>query len=314
MKLHEIFYWILNMSILGSLFGLIICGFRFIKGIPRFFCYILWGAVLFRFLLPFGVSSKYSLLSLLGSTLSSTFVKTIRILETDSMETISKLSVTNVIQAANTYHPITYKLERLKGFFEISALVWMIIGTTVFLAVIITYGMATRELKKAKHLYGNIYQGYMVHTPLVYGFIRPKIILPSGITSQHLEYILIHEKLHIRRRDNLWRMLAIFTACLHWFNPLVWIFLRCFLKDCELACDEGAIKNMNQKERSNYAMALISYSSGDNTIFASTFGSSQVKVRVKNILSYQRLTLISSLFLASMLVVLMYLMLTNAKA
>lgn len=314
MKLHEIFYWFLNMSILGSLFGLLVCGVRLMKRIPRIFCYILWSVVCFRLLIPFGVSSKYSLLSLIGSISSGTLVRTVRILDSQAMEGGAKLSASNMMQVADSYHPITYKLDRLKIFFEISSLVWIVIGVVLLLFVAIMYGMTSREFRKATHLYDNIYQGNMVGTPTVYGIIRPKIILPAGIASHYLEYILAHERIHIRRRDNIWRLLAIFTACLHWFNPLVWLFLRGFLKDCELACDEGAIQDMDSKERSNYAMALFSYSSGDNTIFASAFGSSQIKLRIKKILSYQRLTLVSSLFMILMLVILMFLMLTNARA
>ena len=40
-----------------------------------------------------------------------------------------------------------------------------------------------------------------------------------------LAFVLTHEMAHIRRFDALSKLLLAAAACLHWFNPLVWVML-----------------------------------------------------------------------------------------
>lgn len=107
-------------------------------------------------------------------------------------------------------------------------------------------------------------------------------------------------------------MAAILTACLHWFNPFIWLFLKSFLNDCELACDEKAVKNMGEEDKKGYALALISCSTLEKTVFTSAFGSSRIKVRIKNILSYKKLTVFSSVCFMLMFIIIAFILLTNA--
>jgi beta-lactamase regulating signal transducer with metallopeptidase domain len=302
------------MSIIASIFGILIYLIRFIKGMPKFGCYILWGVVFFRLVCPFGISSEYSLLSMLSRIISSTFVKTVTLKQAADGSVFSpKITLTNTIQGAATYEPFTYKTDRLEGFFKVASAIWLIVGIAAIISVIIMYHFAVMELKKAVHLRDNIYEGSMVETPTVYGIIKPQIVIPGGIGKEHMEYILAHENVHIKRRDNIWRMLAIITACIHWFNPFIWLFLGSFLKDCELACDERAVKTMAVEERKNYARTLLTYGAKEKTVFASAFGSSKVKVRIKNVLSYRKLTLFSTVCFIAMLLVLIFILITNAK-
>ena len=63
-------------------------------------------------------------------------------------------------------------------------------------------------------------------TPLVFGIVNPKIILPAFLTadgSGRLKFVLAHEAVHVRRGDNLWKIVMMVAVCIHWFNPLVWI-------------------------------------------------------------------------------------------
>lgn len=310
--LHEAFYWILNMSIIASVFGVILYSLRFIKGFPKFASYVLWIVVLVRLLCPIGLSSDYSLLNMLSKAADKTYVKTIPILDHERDGEDSELTFSNSIQGAATYNPITYKTNVLEGFFKVASIVWLIIVIAAILAMMFLYYMTKSELKKATHLRDNIYEGTMVNTPIVYGIMKPRIILSVGVSKEHLEYILAHEKVHIRRHDNIWRMLAILTACIHWFNPLSWLFLKSFLSDCELACDEAAVKKMKSEDRKNYALTLLAYTSSDTTVFASSFGSRKVKVRIEKVLSYKKLTLFSTICFVGIVLVMAFLLLTNA--
>jgi beta-lactamase regulating signal transducer with metallopeptidase domain len=315
--LHEAFYWILNMSIIASVFGVLIYSLRFIKGFPKFASYILWIIVLVRLLCPIGLSSDYSLLNMISKVANKTYVKTIPIVDRELDEKegsvlLPEFSLSNSIQGAATYNPITYKTNVLEGFFKIASILWIIIAIAAIIAMISLYHLTKSELRKAIHLRENIYEGTMVITPTVYGLVKPRIVLPVGVNKEHLEYILAHEKVHIRRHDNIWRMLAILSACIHWFNPLSWLFLKSFLGDCELACDEAAVKKMKSEDRKNYALTLLAYTSTDTTVFASAFGSSKVKVRIENVMTYKKLTLFSAICFVGMVFVMAFLLLTNA--
>jgi beta-lactamase regulating signal transducer with metallopeptidase domain len=311
--LHEIFYWVLNMSILASVFGLLLYPLRFIKGFPKLASYALWSVVLIRLICPFGISSEYSLMNMIANVTEKTFVKTIPMGNAkEDGYLLPELSFSNTMQGAASYEPIIYKTNGLESFFSTAAIVWLIVAISSIIAMVALYQLTKSELKKATHLQDNIYEGMMVNTPMVYGIIKPKIILPIGVETDHLAYIIAHESVHIRRHDNIWRMVAILAACIHWFNPLSWLFIKYFLEDCELSCDQAAVKRMKLEDRKYYAQILLTYTTRDKTVFTSAFGSSKVKVRIKNILSYKKLTLLSTISFMGMVLAVAFLLLTNA--
>ena len=82
--------------------------------------------------------------------------------------------------------------------------------------------------------------------PTVVGFIRPHIHLPSAIdrllSADELEAVLIHERRHAHRRDNLIRLFHELTLCLLWFHPMVWITRSRLGLYRELSCDESVIR------------------------------------------------------------------------
>jgi beta-lactamase regulating signal transducer with metallopeptidase domain len=255
------------------------------------------------------------MLSLISKVISFPFVKTVTVYETSNrVSVLPEFTMSNSLQAAESYFPVTYKTNLLEHFFQIGSAIWIVITISAIIAASILYFLAMSELKVATRIRDNIYESNAISTPTVCGMIRPKIVLPAGVDFEHIDHILTHEKIHMKRRDNIWRMLAIIIACIHWFNPLIWLFLKSFLEDCELACDERAIKNMNQEERKNYARTLLAFGTENKVIFTSAFGSSKVKVRIKSILSYKRLTLLSSITFAGMLLVILFILLTNAEA
>jgi beta-lactamase regulating signal transducer with metallopeptidase domain len=302
--LKEAFYWILNMSIIATIYGLLVYFLRYIKSLPRTIIYSLWGVVLVRMLCPVSFSSKYSLMNLVSGLSERSVVKSVPV------EDLS-LTLSNTIQGAATYAPITYKTDGLERFFTIASAVWLLLALAFLLAMMLLYGLTMSELRKATLLRDNLYEGTMVSTPILIGIFRTRIILPVGMNSKHLEYILLHEQVHARRRDNLWRMIAIIAACIHWFNPLSWVFLRVLINDCELACDEKAVKCLQKEERKEYAHVLLTYAEVDRTIFTSAFGSPKVKVRVQQVLTYRRLTWFSAVCFSLLVGIVVFLLLTN---
>lgn len=125
--------------------------------------------------------------------------------------------------------------------------------------------------------------------------------------------ILEHENVHRKRLDNLWRALAVAAACVHWFNPLVWLMLRSFFRDMELSCDETVLKHGKYGSEGSkaYASALLQFA-GNRSIFApSAFGSSGVRVRIVNVLNYKRMTVIGAAASAIFLLAVAFALITN---
>ena len=93
----------------------------------------------------------------------------------------------------------------------------------------------------AVRLQGNIYQCDEIATPFVMGLFHSKIYIPYRLQEEEQQYIIAHEKYHIRRGDNYIKLIAFLLCCLHWINPLVWISYHLMIRDMEMSCDEHVL-------------------------------------------------------------------------
>ena len=169
-----------------------------------------------------------------------------------------------------------------------------------------------REIKKSKPLFENVFASEKVTSPSVYGVFRPKIVIPSDMAeSRNLQFVLLHEKTHVRRLDNLWRIFAFASAALHWMNPLTWIFLKCFLSDLEVACDESVLQKCSEQEKKEYTLTLIACAE-QKTLFVSAFGGAKIRTRIERILSFRKMTAVSAALSVVLIAVIAYFLLTNA--
>lgn len=302
--LQELFYWIFNMSIVAGITTGIIALIRMVKRIPRRMKALLWLIPALRMIVPLGLSSPYSLMSMLSRITTKTVVVFQPMPGMD-------FSMMNMAMAANSYFPITYKTNILLDVFATASIVWMIVALAILLLLAVLYVTTLRELKDSKHLRENIYLSEKVTSPAVYGIFRPRIILPITWADRDLDLVLLHEQTHIRRGDNLWRMLGFTLAAVHWFNPLSWIFLKMLLTDLELACDEGVLVKLGADRRKEYALSLLDSKTGTN-VFASAFGGAKIRTRIENILSYRKMKWISLVAFAGLILAISYVLLTNA--
>lgn len=303
----EVFYWLFNMSITAALTGAVVLLLRLIKKIPRRVCAFLWLIPFIRMWIPLGIGGRFGLMSLL----SRISTKTVTVLSVG--ETVD-FTTTNLVMAANSYYPITYKVSLLDTVFDVCGAVWLTVASALALTFAIIYCISIRELRTALPLRDDIYVSDKIQSPAVYGIFRPRIILPESYRERDLTYILTHERAHIARGDNLWRLLAFMTDALHWFNPFAWLFLRCFLSDLELACDERVLARCDGDARREYASALLecSVSRGGNA-FVSSFGGAGIRVRIENILSYRKMSAFAAVCFSALIAVIAYILLTNAS-
>lgn len=155
------------------------------------------------------------------------------------------------------------------------------------------WGSALRlrhSVREAVRLEGNAYLCDWVKSPFILGVISPKIYLPSDLDSVQREYVLAHERAHLRRRDQFWKPAAFALLAVYWFNPLVWAAYILLCRDIELACDEAVIEELPLDGKKGYSMTLLACSSPRSPFLACplAFGEIGVKQRVKNVLSFRK--------------------------
>jgi len=89
-----------------------------------------------------------------------------------------------------------------------------------------------------------------IRGPGVWGVWRPVVVFPKGLTdklsAEELEVVMLHELIHVSRRDNLLGALQMLISCLFWFHPLVWLIDRRLLAERELVCDEYVIRYLGE--------------------------------------------------------------------
>lgn len=95
--------------------------------------------------------------------------------------------------------------------------------------------------------------------PMLAGLFHPILLLPEQpLAPKELEYALLHELTHYRRRDIWLKALALWVRAVHWFNPLVWLMARAIEQDTELSCDEAVLRRLPQEEHAAYGKTILS--------------------------------------------------------
>lgn len=96
-------------------------------------------------------------------------------------------------------------------------------------------------------------------SPCLFGLFRPAVYLtPAAMESgEGLRHVLAHEETHGRHGDPLWSLLRSVCLAVYWFDPLVWWAAAAAREDCELACDESALRRLGEAERIPYGQTLL---------------------------------------------------------
>lgn len=153
-----------------------------------------------------------------------------------------------------------------------------------------------------------------IEEPFVYGMIKPVICLPAGMEEKERDYILCHERMHIRHRDPLLRLLWQIALTVHWFNPLVWLSAFLMRKDAEMFCDESVMKRYGQGARKEYALTLLRFSMKKSGLsLPVAFGESDTESRIHHILKVKKPALAASVLAVCAIILAAVFLLTNPE-
>lgn len=260
--------------------------------LPKDTFVLMWLLAAFRLLLPLDLPFQYSILPY---SLPSSMAKHSRYAATPTAS-----------EAINTAGPVLRISSEIDG----AALIWAIGAMACGIFFLFVWfrgrqrfmGSIDVELPEATAFMKNhplkrsvrLMQCDRISLPLTYGILHPVILLPNRrFEAADLGFILSHEWQHIRRFDGIKKALLVIAACVHWYNPLVWIMLIVANRDIELACDEGVLSRCG--ERKAYAMMLISIEeqrSGHSPVF-SCLVNNQTEERIKAIMKMRSKTILS---------------------
>ncbi len=281
----NLFTVILKMSITSTYVALAVIIIRMIlKKVPKIFSYVLWLPVWIRLVFPFSFSSTLSFLNFLKPT-----VQTDTNIINHTSNTMPFIQSTNADMSLHTVgNSIINPIDSRMKFFSI---IWIIGIVILLIYSIISYLKVVKNVETATLVKDNIFETDRVTTPFVCGFIKPNIYIPTGIKEKELPYILVHEQIHIKRFDYLIKPFAFLGVILHWFNPLIWLSFALMSKDMEMSCDEKVLKMMGSPIKHNYANSLFFLSTKKSGLLGNSslsFGESNIKSRIKNVLRYKK--------------------------
>ena len=140
-------------------------------------------------------------------------------------------------------------------------------------------------------------------SPCLVGLFRPAVYLtPESAADENvMRHVLAHELTHHAHKDHIWALVRCVCLCVYWFHPLVWVAAWFSRRDCELACDEGALKRLGHEERIAYGKSLLQVVSqaalpGRLMLTATTMAETkkQLKERVNYIVKKPKLSAIAT--------------------
>ena len=301
--LEAIFIKILNMSLTAGIVICIVLLMRFLlRRIPKIFSYILWMVVLFRLLCPVSFSSAMSFFNILRVPSAQQgeiayIPENIGYMEQPALN----LPVPAIENAVNDSLPpasVEASVNPMQIVLWLGGCVWLSGIIIMTLYGVLSYWKLRRKLKEAVWEEDNIYITKATKIPFVCGFFAPRIYLPAQFASDKLSeteqkekrYILLHEQIHIKRRDYIWRLVGYFALCIHWFNPLVWLAFFLSGKDIEMSCDEAVVRALGESVKKEYSASLLSFASGRRIRLdiPLAFVKGETGSRIKNVLRYKK--------------------------
>jgi len=277
MKLMPLFDWLLWTTIQAAVLFCLIMLVQFIirTRLPIRWHYCLWLLLLVRLAMPWLPESRISVFNLVPQSIQQG-----RILESYSKpQSAYGMGFYRHTQPKNATES---QQEAISArFMRMVPLLWLF-GTLV-LAVYVGAGnfrlwwLVTRErplteqkildlLEDCKTEMGirnilGIIITDKVKSPALFGFIRPRLLLPAGmietLSREELRYVFLHELGHLRRRDIYVGWLMSLLQVLHWFNPLVWLAFYRMQTDRELACDALVLTRTRSSESKEYGRTII---------------------------------------------------------
>ncbi|HEW79189.1 MAG TPA: DUF3887 domain-containing protein [Phycisphaerales bacterium] len=251
--------------------------------------YCLWLLLFIRMVMPWAPASSVSVFNIvpdlrdIGKTIPSAAVvvkeateqeiEIFRSVQND--EIVDSRLRGNDRMVVNQSRPVSFQAD------DILALIWLG-GALIFMVYIFATSLCVwieircrRPLTDQKvldlledckrqmgiHTPITVVENSRVGSPALFGFIRPRLLLPKGMLAAfgpgELRYVFLHELAHVKRCDIVVNWLMSCLQVLHWFNPLIWYAFYRMRADRELACDALALSRTQPSQSAEYGRTIV---------------------------------------------------------
>lgn len=290
--MSDVFANLVRISMMANWLILAVMLLRFLlKKAPRWITCVLWALVALRLVFPFSIESPVSLIPQTNPIMQGVVDTNLIHPETAPFNPAEMMGETGNPSVGQSL--------------PVLPLIWCA-GVFVMLCYFaFSYLKMRRLVREAVPEQGNIWICDEVATPFILGIIRPRIYLPSGVSETNREYVLAHERSHLRCKDHWWKSAAFLFLSVYWFDPFVWAAYALVCRDIEFACDERVISRYGLPEKKAYSQALLECGSHSRLVLTCpvAFGEKAVIQRVRNVLNYKRprfwITLVSLAVIAA---------------
>lgn len=292
---EKIFLIVFEMSLKGSAVIPAVLLLRLaLKKAPKIFSYLLWSVVVFRLLCPvsfgapFGVDFTWKQAPAYTATQPEEIVRPV----TDNNEQADAQTAAgteNTVDSVQQSRGRAANDSGAKSPVEYMAFAWAAGVFAMGIYCIFSLAKLKKRLRFAVKD-GRMWECGGIDTAFVSGFFPPKIYIPAGLDKQRKEYILLHEKHHIKRGDHIFKPVFFAVLAVHWFNPMVWLAFGLFCKDMEMSCDEAVIKQLGADRRAGYCACLLNMAAGKRILPLPAFEEGNTEGRIKNMARWKKPT------------------------
>ena len=295
-----------EMSVTAAYASAIVMVLRLLlkKRAPRQVLCLLWLVVFARLLIPVTLESPLSIVpsALPGQEQQTVLPNTPQAPARDSIQGQPNAGtadpVTNDPAEPSLAIPGNVTPAALPGQPEQTGSPWQAVIAGVWLAgaiamggyALFSYLRLRRRLFDAIRARDGAWEHPDLDSPFILGVFRPRIYLPAGLVGQPRQFILCHERAHLRRLDHIVKPLCWAALALHWFNPLVWASFILMSRDIESACDEAVVRQLGSGVKADYSTTLLALATGRRAPSPCplAFDEGDAKGRIKNVLGYRR--------------------------
>lgn len=320
---------IIDMNLFGSVAIIAVIILRLLFGkVPKKITVWFWLVPAVRLLCPVNFSSALSIFNYSKAASVKTAAR--KVPSVVNKKVFDHVIVNNPVKqtVSNTQHISTDKISSvqtesfLPDMNTILLVIW-ITGMTVLALLIIIRSIRMVRKLGLKEMEGTagVYELKDITTSFVIGLFKPKICIPANVKGFEREYILAHERTHVKNKDQLIKSIMLIILCIHWFNPLVWIMYRLLVTDIEMRCDEAVIDMFGDRIKKDYCVSLVmNATEGINNIavldsaFArKTIGGMEIKMRITNLLKYKKIPALAAALCLAIAIGSVWILTSNAS-
>ena len=271
----------LNRNITFTLFFIVVIAARLLLvRCPRKYSYMLWSLLGIKAVFDFGLLTVSDIVGRLFEKHDEAIA-----VSGESTGFVGKaVTVIGTVPLTETANEIeTVAKQSFDKWYLVIAAVWAL-GVLLLIATgIMSYAELNRKVKLSFEDKDVRVCDY-IDSPMVFGILKPAIYVPSGVEVESLTYVIKHERVHLRRHDTFFKLLAFAILSFYWMNPLAWVAFKLFNLDMELSCDEAVLQKETVSVKEAYGKWLVFFAS-KGSVFGpapTSFGETDVEKRVKN--------------------------------